>query len=198
MSIGGGRTKAHDELSAKALSWVKGRLTRRGGRGGFEFPAPGVGGYIADAACIGSFQWRHFKRYVFGWGMAATSWEAKRAGRVEAPNYFCMVFEAKASRSDFQATFGGRNPAHVNRLSAVGHLHWVVADKGVCEAVEVPEPWGLLVRSGGGLTEVKPPTYCGMGEDEVDRFAHRLLWLKPRGTWSHHETVDEEMRLPGL
>ncbi len=182
--IKNGRSEKHDELTGKALCWISSKFAARGGRGGFEFRVPGFHGYVADAAAIGNLQGRYAQRF-----------------RPQKPGYtwqeFTMVFESKATRSDFLSTFG-KGDRHSNRLVAVANLHWVVAAKGICTPDEVPEFWGLLVESGSGLRELKAPICQEQETENVHRFAYSVLWLKPRRTWLHHADVDERLRVPDL
>jgi hypothetical protein len=112
-------------------------------------------------------------------------------------NYFTMIFEAKATRSDFKSTFGN-NDKHRNRLSPVAHLHFVVVNKGVCMPQELPDFWGMLERSGRGVTLIKYPKYNERTTEEIDQFAHALLWVKTKGTWRHGSEIPESMRVPNL
>ncbi len=188
-----GRSEKHDILTEKALRWISGRFTFRGGRGGFEYRVPNLEGYTADAAAIGSLQERYIKRYLPEFNANLN----EGIFGIYSERYFSMIFESKATRSDFLSTFGS-GERHSNRLIPAANLHWVVTSKGVCVPKEVPHFWGLLIESGTGLREEKKPIYQKMKRKEMDRFAHAILWLKPRRTWFHHGGVDSRLRVPDL
>jgi len=156
-------SEQHNFLAVASLRWLRQRVTGRGLRGGFEVPL--ADGYVPDAVAICSFQWRFAERYC---------WEATTvSGAVRDPELLC-VFEAKASRADFKATFGD-GPRHENRKQPIGNLHWCVTDPGVALDGEVPEFWGILKRRGSGLTEVRQPAYCPAAVS-LDHAAYQVLW----------------------
>ncbi len=192
-----GRSVIHDWLAGQALSHFRSKWTGRGGRGGLEFRVPGDEGYIADAAAIGSLQGQHYQTYLNAWGFAYRRLNFESVETDGPDNYFTMIFEAKASRSDFKSTFGNSDK-HRNRLAPVAHLHFIVANKGVCLPQEVPDFWGLFVRSGRGISLIKYPKYVDRTPEEIDQFAHALLWVKTKGTWSHGSEVPESVRVPNL
>ncbi|MCB7130041.1 MAG: hypothetical protein J3T61_10945 [Candidatus Brocadiales bacterium] len=108
-----------------------------------------------------------------------------------------MIFEAKATRSDFKSTFGNGDK-HRNRLSPVAHLHFIVVNKGVCLPEEIPGFWGLFERSGSGVVLIKYPKCMYRTPEEIDRFAHALLWVKSKGTMKHGSEIPESMRVSNL
>jgi len=105
-------------------------------------------------------------------------------------HYFSCIFEAKASRGDFLSTFND-SKKHKNRKEPIANLHWCVAKKGVCEACELPDFWGLLLVSGVGLSEKRKPKICLKEKEHYDKFAHQLIWpmqkARNRVYWQEHE-----------
>ena len=146
-------------------------------------------GYVVDAASVSVMYHSNFYDRCRGWGLnpkkvryevsASGDLDAKESGDIA--DYFSSVFEAKSTRADFLSTFGGRENAHSNRLKPVAHLHWVVTEKGVCDPSEIPLYWGLLVRRGRGLSEVRRPDYCTMSDVDILRLESRLLWKPAKG-----------------
>lgn len=183
-----GRSNRHDQLAGKALTWFASRCTRRGARGGFELSLNN--GYVADAVALGSFQYRFHQAYKCHWGY----------GREFKWNYFLCTFEAKASRGDFQGTFGPKatNGNHANRWEPITHLHWIVVSKGICTPEEGPGFWGILEEAGQGLREIRCPAFNELTEQALDRFAHSLLWVKSIRTWKHGSVVPKQIRIPNL
>lgn len=177
----------HNILAAMAMKWALYRATFTSQ----SAPEVPVGpGYVADAVVVGGLQNRFFVDYCKHWGLApqrvypgvSSNGEAVFATSGNVPCYFAHIFEAKASRADFLATFG-KGPRHANRLLPVGTTHWVVANAGVCEPGEVPEFWGLLVRAGRGLREIKRPAYCPISELGILRIEHAMFWKQDAQCW---------------
>lgn len=160
-------SEKHNRLAELGLHWIRSKVTGRGLRGGFEVPL--ADGYTVDAVGLCSFQHRFVKRYL---PPEATI----RVNRyvLQVPELIC-VFEAKATRADFLSTFGGSD-RHANRKDPVGHLHWCVAARGICQPKELPDFWGLLVPQGGGLREIQQPTYRADGCCSVESAAWAVLW----------------------
>jgi hypothetical protein len=86
------------------------------------------------------------------------------------------IFECKASRADFLATFGLNPKNHINRHEKQGTLHWVVAAQGVVRDSDDLGFWGLLVQSGRGLREVRIPQRDYLTRDQINAVAYELLW----------------------
>jgi len=153
---------AHIDLQKRVPAWLRGRVTGRGLRFGYEIRLAEQ--YVADVVALCSFQGRYHDQYSPG----------------EKYTEQLLVFEAKATRADYLSTFrhsyDKRPNAHVNRLTPIGSLHWIVAFPKVCDSDEVPDPWGLLVRTGGGLRELKAPTFYGITEKQRLNAAYELLW----------------------
>lgn len=190
----------HNALSAMGLCWMASRC--RAFRGAAEVSvAPG---FVADAACVSGFFWRHLESYCNQWGLKPKTWlpaedatpfctataasmTAKLSDRDDGvvvgdvDFYLASVFEAKATRADFLSTFGGRANDHANRASPVAHLHWIVIEKGVCTPEEVPGHWGLLQRRGRGLSELKIPTYRQVTPQQLAKIESALLWKPDSG-----------------
>jgi hypothetical protein len=174
------RSLHHDTLARRGLVWFGARCGSM--RGGHEVRVGSE--YVADAVAIGVLFHRHFRETLEYSGLEAKTihYRVNESGDVNAEetgdvaDYFVAVFEAKATRADFLSTFGSRNNAHKNRREPVGNLHYVVTDTGVCEAHEVPEPWGWLERRGTGLSMKRQARYCRQPELAVLRIAEKLLW----------------------
>lgn len=178
------RSIEHDTLGMMALTWMGARCGSF--RGACEVQI--TDGFVADAACVSVMYHSEFIRRCMGWGITPLtftySWNDGNKSRDEKgdiPDYFASVFEAKATRADFLSTFGGRDNDHKNRLEPVANLHWIVTEKNVCAADEVPGHWGLLVRRGRGLSEMKPAAYHPADQFQVLRIESRLLWKPARG-----------------
>lgn len=159
-------SERHNRLAEAGLVWLRNKLTGRGLRGGFEVPV--ADGYVADAVGLGTFQWRYAATYIG---------EDKLPQEIEGvlvPEVAC-IFEAKATRSDFLATFGNGD-RHENRKYPIGDLHWAVCTRKIAEPGELPDFWGLLVTRGGGLQELKPPIYYPVSQSTLDHIAYQVLW----------------------
>ncbi len=158
----------HKVLTSRCLPWLRGRITRRGVRAGFEVPL--ADGYVADWVALAGFQYQFERRFK---NKAQREFERRNGCRVSVE--FACVFEAKVSRSDFQKMFGHGYGEH-GRDEPKGSLHWVVAPRRLVHPSEVPEFWGLLEPRGGGLSELKQPRYCPLPERDLFRLAYHLLW----------------------
>jgi hypothetical protein len=154
----------HNELSAKALTWLGYRATGKGIRGACEVFLGD--GYVADAIAFFSPQYRYLEEYCRPAGIDPAKHLA----------YWLCVFEAKVSRADFLSTFGPTPGDHVNRHRPVGHMHWCVTPRGLIDPAELPLFWGLLEQSGGGLREVRMPAISSIPEPAMDHIAHILIW----------------------
>lgn len=180
-------SEAHDRLTMYALRWIGNRC--RDTRHATEVQV--ARGYVADAVVLSGLEYRFYIRYCKLWGLQPISLYATSPVDVDqeyenqiaagfVPCDFAHIFESKATRSDFLSTFGP-SERHANRLEPVGTTHWVVTEKGVCQPEEVPDPWGLLVRSGSGLREVKHPKFAGYNRDRMYQLAHAILWKPDHG-----------------
>ena len=168
---------SHDELSVKAGAWLHSKTTFSGVRSDFEISLSQ--GYVADYVALAWLQCRFMERYQMGGSQWAVNEDNVMVpARHVLPSSFVFVFESKATRSDFLSTFNGTDH-HENRKEAIGSLHWCVANKGVCDPVELPDFWGLLLPSGRGLTEIRNPTYNAIEQAFVNKVANTLLWKKP-------------------
>jgi hypothetical protein len=163
-------SEAHLDLQHRAVKWLGNKATKRGVRAGFEIQV--AQGYVADVVALLSFQYRHAVAYGLIERRQRTYDEVDMAVRGVEP---ACVFEAKAGRADFLSTFGPSATTY-NRFYPKADLHWVVAAKGVAEPEDLPGFWGLLVASGCGLREVKPPVFQRATEDSRLRLARELLW----------------------
>lgn len=171
------RSLEHDTLARRGLVWFAARCGSF--RGAHEVQVAPQ--YVADAACLGVLYHSEFRKLLDAWGLRAETIRYTLDDNIhiegsDVPDYFSVVFEAKATRADFLSTFGGRDNSHANRNQPVAHLHYVVTQRGVCETSEVPVMWGHLIASGGGLRCLRHPTYNAMPEIAVLRLAERLLW----------------------
>lgn len=151
----------HLDLSRRALVWLSSQSTKRGIRGACEVQLAKQ--YVADAAALGSFQWRFFEQYCRIAGVPTQ----------ETMCYWLSIFEVKVSRADFFATFRDHTG---NRHLPSGNLHWCVTPAGLIDSSELPDFWGHLISAGGGLREVKAPRLCSVSEQTLDGAAHVLIW----------------------
>jgi len=162
-------SELHNELAKMSLRWLRGKVTGRGIRGGFEVPL--MSDYIADAAALCCFQHRFAKQFI-----GEENFEQIDRYVTIVPEILC-VFEAKATRSDFLKTFGDING---NRHTPVGNLHWCVTsrDKKVADPSDLSFPsfWGLLSVQGRGLRQLRKPTFQNQPAATIDRAAHQILW----------------------
>ncbi len=154
----------HKDLAIRAVPWIRSRSTARGIRCGHEVPI--AASYVADTVVLCGMQNQFRKRYapdsVLEWHGAS----------LILPEFAC-IFEAKATRSDFLATFG--NPES-NRFDYLGSLHWVVVPHlNICADTDI-EHWGVLVKSGGGLREVVQPRFWRKQIVDISHIAYHLLW----------------------
>ena len=165
-------SELHQELTQRALVWVRKMATLRGCRRGFEIPV--AQGYVADAIALCSFQNRFSCEYLL---------EEERRTRFMEPEHIC-IFEAKQSRADFLKTFGP-GPNHVNRHEPIGTLHWCIAPRGLIKPDEVPGFWGLLEPAGRGLREIKRPVFCHQEDARLFEVAYMVLWYgeNRKGAW---------------
>lgn len=173
-------SKEHIDLAIRSLAWLRNRTTRSGIRGTTEVRL--AKGYLADVAALCSLQQRFFQRYCDYSGLKPLTGhhEFKEDEPVfvqtgDIGNYLACVFEAKTSREDFLKTFN-HGPNHANRHEPIGSMHWCVTPRGLIEPEELPVFWGLLEKSGNGLSEKKPPKLNKLTDAQFDSFAHKLIW----------------------
>lgn len=157
----------HNTLAVMALRWLNAKVTGRGLRGGFEVSV--ADGYVADAVGLCTFQLRFAEQYV-----GKKQLDGVDAWTVRVPE-IVAIFESKASRQDFLATFGSGD-RHANRLTPVGNLHWCVCARGIAKPEELPEGWGMLQVRGSGLTELRPPNFYHQSQATLHKLAYRVLW----------------------
>lgn len=166
----------HFALCQRCLPWFASRSTRRGIHGALEVRV--ADGYVCDALAIGAFQDRFIRNYAKRSGLE------RRGTADDVWAEWCelaCVFEIKVTRADFLSTFSG-GPKHENRHVPLGSLHWCVTPRGLIQGDELPEWWGLLEQSGGGLAEQKSPRLFKIGEATLHSFAYELLWKRGSST----------------
>ncbi len=66
------------------------------------------------------------------------------------------------------------------RSYRMANLHYLVVDKGLLEAHEVPTGWGLLVRDGEELKLVRKPAWQDINVEEQLIFLQRIASLKAK------------------
>lgn len=174
--------KRHIELQNMAARWIGNRSFKICG-----LPECGAVGYVADFAAIAGMQDQYHTRYAGHSGLEKmymrSVWDGKGKPlkheiHGDIDRWYVCVFEVKVSRSDFLNTFGNKQSGHAKaRMLPVGTAHWVVAEKNVCRAEELPEFWGLLEPYGAGLTEKKMPRLNVLPESRLHAIAFDMLWL---------------------
>ena len=172
-------SRLHRELSEKALIWIGTKATQRGINGNVE-----VGlreGYVIDALalcrCYNSFEMELFCKTQgerIRWIDRYNSTGMKdKVDLVAYPDYI-FAFETKVSRADFYNTF--KNNKHGgDRMKPIGNFHFIVTPKGMLELDEVPLFWGLLEKSGGGLSLKKMPEFCHQYIGWIYEIGYKLL-----------------------
>jgi hypothetical protein len=131
-------------------------------------------GYIADVVALLSFQLRFAERYEHLSDRHLGGQPGKRI--VTVNDEAVCIFECKASRADFLATFGPTPNNHINRHEKQGTLHWVVAAQGIVLDSDDLGFWGLLVQSGRGLREIRSPRRDYLTREQINAVAYELLW----------------------
>lgn len=151
------QSKTHKELIQKAITWLSGRCTGKGMRWSTEFFLKNQ--YVADAVVFHNLQIRF-------WNQNSTQ-----------PESLITVFESKISKSDFLAKFPPVG-SFSNRKEPVGNFHYAVVTRGLVQANELPDFWGLLEESknGLGLIIVKPASFIPISPEEMHRYGHWMLW----------------------
>lgn len=168
----------HNRLCLLTPKWLNSRCTQRGMR--FAHEVSLGPGYVADGVAIASLQYRHEVEYTRAKPAHGT---LKVLGRTEAAGPWVCVFEAKATRSDYYATFGAESQ---RRQKPIGSLHWVVTPKGLLKPEELPPFWGLLERVGGGLREVVAPSLTPISDERLHFVGYQLLFKRERGYYARH------------
>ena len=164
--------KKHLELQKRSLAWIRSRVTGKGFRAGWEVRLGNQ--YVADVVALGNLQLGHDLEY----------WANHHKGplcnhRHDERHYEqVFVFEAKATRADFLSTFGGFKGYYSNRYQPIGTHHWIVTAKGIVKPEEMGRLnfWGLLIESGSGLREIRPPYWCNIERQRILEIAHTILW----------------------
>jgi len=165
-------SEKHNTLSRMAIAWINNKVTGRGIRGGFEVSV--AEGYVADAVVLCSFQQRYAERFI-----GKENFERLSDFTYLIPEVLC-VFEAKATRADFQGTFGG-GERQANRHEPVGSLHWCVTPRKLVLPEELPDFWGLLQTRGLGLEVVRRPVYYKVNDRVLEKAAYQILWYAKEG-----------------
>ena len=162
----------HKDLTERSIKWLRGRLTGKGMRGDREVYV--AQGYVADAVALGNLQQRYDLEY---WANHHQDRQFNHRHH-ERHHEQAFVFEAKATRSDFLSTFGSPYGNHENRFTPIGTHHWVVIAKGIVkpEEIENLQFWGVLIQSGNGLREIRPPYWCNIERQNILKLAHTILW----------------------
>jgi hypothetical protein len=157
------KTLSHNSISKHCLSWLYNRATQKGIRGDTEVQlAPQ---YVADAFALCHFQIRFYEKYC------PELMEKAKIGQIINADELACVFEAKVSRPDFLKTFKSSN-----RYVPIGNLHWCVARKGIAKPEEVFPFWGFIEVRGSRFYELKKPSYMNVSIENINKFAHSLLW----------------------
>lgn len=175
----GKESAEHHELAQLSRKWLWNKVSGKGCRGGEKIRIGSQ--YIPDYVALATFQMRFTDRYWFQYNREQP-WEFQGEGnerrRVFKRNFInLLIFEAKATRSDFISTFGPNvKNDHINRHFPKGNFHWIVAPKGLIKIEEVPTFWGLLEKRGKGLREIVKPYWFWQPEDYINIVAHEILW----------------------
>ena len=189
-------SKEHENLAVKAIRWLNSRTNLGSLRAATEVK---IGeGYVVDGAALSYLEMRIYRKYCDDSGVKPM---IRRYNGIikefiiigEVQRCISCVFEVKISRNDFLGTFGkGKN--HENRKTPVAHMHWIVAPRFLVKVEEAPGFWGLLVTSHGGMREVKKPRVVLRTDQQMDSFAHNLIWpmFKSRQQWTIPEEEDKE------
>ncbi len=151
-------------------------MTPKGFRGALEVKL--ANGYVADAVALGNLQNKYNVNY---WNNHHGDPKMNHFVH-ERHHEQVFILEAKATRTDFLNTFGSLHGEHRNRFQPIGTHHWVVvaADIITPEDMEKLRFWGVLVESGNGLKEIRPPYWCNIDKSDIHKIAYRILWRKGR------------------
>lgn len=184
----------HIELQNMVSTWISNRSFKMCG-----LLEADVVGYVADFVAIAGMWSRYHKIYASHSGLEEKYMTPPRAGKLEytihgdIDRWFVCVFEVKVSRADFLNTFGKKKTSlHAKaRMEPVGTAHWVVAEKGICTADELPDFWGLLEPYGAGLSEKKMPILNILAESDMHAMAFDMLWLTMNSRYSQYKQMIE-------
>lgn len=167
----------HKELSIRAVSWMNSRATRSGMRWATEFQLRQ--GWVADCVIFAFPQIRFFDQIKKS--EKYTHWDVWKKNGL--PDSLMYVFESKVSKADFNKSFAPG--AYKDRL--IGHVHYVVTPKGLVDESELPEGWGLLIKSGNGLREVVRPILNHIPDDFRYQIGYRMLW----SAYGHRASIED-------
>ena len=185
----------HIELQNMVSTWISNRSFKRCG-----LPEADVVGYIADFVAIAGMNNECHSRYASRSGLTTKVMNRRLVEGVfssvvsgDIDRWYVCVFEVKVSRADFLHTFGRnkKSPHAKARMEPVGTAHWVVAEKGICTADELPDLWGLLTPYGAGLSEKKMPKLNVLADSEIHAMAFDLLWLTMNFRYSQYIQMGE-------
>ncbi len=96
--------------------------------------------------------------------------------RYYADNEFMIIFESKASITDFNNTF--KNKINIKN-NIYANIHFLVIPKGFSSKYrlhELPNYWGILEQSGVGLKLIKLPTYTKIDRAYFLEAAYTMLF----------------------
>lgn len=183
-----GVSDRHTELQNMVVRWLKNRTFKMCG-----LPECNMVGYVADFVAIAGMSDEYHTRYTTHSRLRKKYASAARGIYQEygdIDRWYVCVFEVKVSRNDFLTTFGNKESPHARaRLRPAGTVHWLVAEKGICEPKELPDFWGLLVPYGAGLTELKKPKLHILAETKLHAIAFDMLWLQMNCRKSYYDQL---------
>lgn len=184
-------SKRHIELQHMAGRWLKNRSFKMCGL--TEVDAVGyLADFVAIAGMYNSFHTMYANHSGLKKRLAASRPAAGRQPETlgEIDRWYVCIFEIKVSRADFLNTFGGKKTIHAKaRMEPAGNAHWVVAEKGICTAEELPAFWGLLTPRGAGLSEEKMPRLVARPDSYIHAVAFRMLRLSMNFRDSYYERM---------
>lgn len=184
-------SKRHDELTERAVRWLGNRATLSGIRGALEVAVAEK--YVCDALVSLAFQNRYAVELARRAGHPCQRKNKYGDMSSWAHGRLVTVVETKVSRADFLATFGANTVSeHATcRKHPVADLHFVVADKGVCKAEELPDFWGLLEPRGVGLSVKRQAYFTRSSQATRDAHQATLLWKPGRFHRVHEMTMKQ-------
>lgn len=193
-------SKRHLELQNMVATWIDNRSIKM-----CVLPECRAVGYVADFVALACMHNQYHEKYTYYSDLKPMSmssvvkddyrdrdgddrWTYKIHGDID--RYYVCVFEVKVLRTDFLNTFGDKTSAHAQaRMEPVGTAHWVVADKGVCKAEELPSFWGLLEPYGAGLTEKRIPKLNILSTETIHSIAFDMLWEQMNFRTSYYDQI---------
>ncbi len=169
-------TNEHEELKARAFTWLSSRATGRGMRAAPEVRLGEK--YVADGVAIANLQKRYKDSFLPEWNESKVTSEPRPNPPI--PPY-SFLFECKRDMKDYLSTFGeGLDTTHANaRMDPVANFHFVVVSKEVDNVLnenDRPQGWGWLVEKGPGLSLEWRPSWNGHGYVDWDTLTWRVLW----------------------